>query len=92
MTGEIEEIFFKSAMLLPKLVLFLQISYILTKFSQGMTGENTNLCKGLTLSKYCTTYIGKFGYTGHRKYVGQTLYLVGELVMWLKIKKTILCF
>jgi hypothetical protein len=49
MTGEIEEIFFKSAMFSPKLALFLQISYILTTFSQGMTGENPNLCKGLEL-------------------------------------------
>ena len=47
MTGEIEEIFFKSAMFSPKLALFLQISYILTTFSQGMAGENTNLRKGL---------------------------------------------
>ena len=50
MTGEIEEIFFKSAMFSPKLALFLQISYILTTFSQGMTGENPNLCKGLNVT------------------------------------------
>ena len=47
MTGEIEEIFFKSAMFSPKLTPFLQISYISTTLSQGMTGENPNLCKGL---------------------------------------------
>ena len=50
MTGEIEEFFFKSAMFSPKLTHFLQISYILTTFSQEMTGENPNLCKGLSES------------------------------------------
>ena len=46
MTGEIERIYFKSAMFSPKLALFLQIRYMLTTFSQRMTGENLNLCKG----------------------------------------------
>ena len=56
MTGEIEEILFKSPMFSPKLALFLQISYILTTFSQGMTGENPNLRKGL-ISTYASEEI-----------------------------------
>ena len=57
MTGDIEEFFFKSAMFSPKLALFLQISNILTTFSQGMTGENPNLCRPdyYTLHRYTIT-------------------------------------